>query len=275
MTMMGERAWLINDDNALVYDMLGDVNAVITDPPYGAEVHHKDRIGRSALGEIDAVKIPFSALTDVDRELMGLFAMERVKGWSLIFCQDEGITAWRERMDTFYGHGTRFYRPMIWLKPNAKPNLQGDGPGKGHEMIQAYWSGPGRPQWNGGGKVGVFIHNRPHRPIHPTEKPVSLMKELVRLFTNPGDVIFDPFMGSGSTGVAAIELGRKFIGVERNPDYFATAKQRIGEALSKNDLFTPIIGDRMPTLFGGPVFGSTGTKRRLRREAKERMDENT
>jgi len=271
--MMNERAWLIKGDNQDLYDRLGDVNAVITDPPYGADVHHKDRIGRKADGEIDAVPIPFMALTDLDMDLLGSFVRERLKGWSLIFCQDEGIAQWRSHMDTLYGHGTRFYRPMIWLKPNAKPNLQGDGPGKGHEMIQAYWSGPGRPKWNGGGKVGVFIHARPHKVIHPTEKPISLMKELVRLFTNPGDVILDPFMGSGSTGVAALELGRKFIGIERNPDYFATARQRITEALSKYDLFTPVQGDKMPTLFGTPVFGSTGTKRRLRREAKEARED--
>jgi site-specific DNA-methyltransferase (adenine-specific) len=241
---------------------------VITDPPYGSDVHHKDRIGRNERGEVDAVPIPFSALTPWDIELMAAYASWHCKGWSIIFCQDEQISQWREAMETLDGGGTRFYRPMVWIKPNAKPNLQGDGPGKGHEMIQSYWSGGGRAKWNGGGKVGVFIHNRPAKPVHPTEKPVALMKELVRLFTNPGDVIFDPFMGSGSTGVAALELGRRFIGVEKDPVYFCLARDRIKEALSKNQIL-PMSNDRMPTLFGGAVYGSTGTKRRLRREAQE------
>lgn len=271
--MMTERAWLIEGDNQTVYGQLGDVAAVITDPPYGAEVHHKDRVGRNAYGEVDSVPIPFDQLGEFDMELLSAFASERTKGWTLIFSQDEHIPSWRDRMETLTGHGTRYYRSMIWIKPNAKPNLNGDGPGKAHEMIQAYWSGGGRSKWNGGGTKGVFIHSRAHtqgnsKRVHPTEKPIALMKELVRLFTNPGDVIFDPFMGSGSTGVAALELGRKFIGVERNPDYFEIAKRRIAEALSKNHLL-PLPNDKMPTLFGGAVYGSTGTKRRLRREAQE------
>jgi DNA modification methylase len=110
------------------------------------------------------------------------------------------------------------------------------------------------------------------KPCHPTEKPLPLMKELVRLFTNPGDVIFDPFMGSGSTGVAALELGRKFIGVEKNPEYFALATRRIRETLAHNDIFMDGPAGSPPTLFGTPTFGSTGTRRRLDREARERAD---
>jgi site-specific DNA-methyltransferase (adenine-specific) len=201
-------------------------------------------------------------------EYLSVFVAHNVQGWSLIFSQDEHIPTWSSHMVTLDGGGTRYFRSMVWIKPNAKPNLNGHGPGKGHEMIQAYYSGGGRAKWNGGGKTGVFIHNRPAKPVHPTEKPVALMKELVRLFTNPGDVIFDPFMGSGSTGVAALELGRRFIGVEKDPVYFCLARDRIKEALSKNQIL-PMSNDRMPTLFGGAVYGSTGTKRRLRREAQE------
>jgi site-specific DNA-methyltransferase (adenine-specific) len=266
--MMTERAWLIEGCNQEVYGRLGDVDAVITDPPYGAEVHNKDRTARNSRGEVDAVAIPFAKLSDLDRELLSAYTSECVWGWSLIFCQDEHIASWRTHMETLNGGGTRFYKPMVWVKPNAKPNLNGDGPGKGHEIIAAFWSGAGRTKWNGGGKVGVFIHNRPSKHVHPTEKPVALMKELVRLFTDPGDVVFDPFMGSGSTGVAALELGRKFIGIEKDPVYFCIARDRIKEALSKNQIL-PFADDRMPTLFGGAVYGSTGTKRRLRREAQE------
>jgi site-specific DNA-methyltransferase (adenine-specific) len=269
--MMTERAWLIEGDNSAVYNQLGDVSAVITDPPYGAEVHDKQRVGRNRAGQIDSVPIPFEQLSDMDLELLSEFVRKKCDGWSIIFCQDEHLSLWRSAMETLDDHGTRFFRPMVWIKPNAKPNLNGHGPGKGHEMIQSYWSGSGRSKWNGGGKVGVFIHShmagREHRR-HPTEKPVALMKELVRLFTNPGDVIFDPFMGSGSTGVAALELGRRFIGVEKDPVYFCLARDRIKEALSKNQIL-PMSNDRMPTLFGGAVYGSTGTKRRLRREAQE------
>lgn len=62
---------------------------------------------------------------------------------------------------------------------------------------------------------------------HPTQKPAKLMEYFVGLLSNPGDTVLDPFMGSGSTGVAAKKLGRSFIGIELDPQYFAIAKNRI------------------------------------------------
>lgn len=62
---------------------------------------------------------------------------------------------------------------------------------------------------------------------HPTQKPVALMEHFISLLSNPGDTILDPFMGSGSTGVAAINANRKFIGIELNEEYFDLAYKRI------------------------------------------------
>lgn len=62
---------------------------------------------------------------------------------------------------------------------------------------------------------------------HPTEKPVDLEEYLVRTYTEPGQVVLDPFMGSGSTGVAAVRAGRQFIGMELSPEYFEMAKRRM------------------------------------------------
>lgn len=65
---------------------------------------------------------------------------------------------------------------------------------------------------------------------HPTEKPVSLLSYLVRTYTNPGETVLDFCMGSGTTGVACVQEGRRFIGVERDANYFAIAEQRIATA---------------------------------------------
>lgn len=62
---------------------------------------------------------------------------------------------------------------------------------------------------------------------HPTQKPVSLMKHFVELLSNQNDVVLDPFMGSGTTGVAAVELERDFVGVEISPEYYKLAQKRI------------------------------------------------
>ncbi len=62
---------------------------------------------------------------------------------------------------------------------------------------------------------------------HPTQKPLVLREKLVRLFTDNGETILDPFAGSGTTGVAALRLGRKFVGYERDPKYHAIAAKRL------------------------------------------------
>ena len=81
---------------------------------------------------------------------------------------------------------------------------------------------------------GVYAHaNVPtNKRSHQTEKPVALMRELLEIVP-VGSTVLDPFMGSGSTGVACVETGRDFVGIELNAEYFKTAQQRIGAALEK------------------------------------------
>jgi len=74
--------------------------------------------------------------------------------------------------------------------------------------------------------------------VHPTQKPVILMRWLIENYTQPGDTVFDPFMGSGTTGVACMQLGRNFIGCEIDPQYFAIAERRIKDAAAQPALFT-------------------------------------
>lgn len=76
----------------------------------------------------------------------------------------------------------------------------------------------------------VIVENREHYSMeHPTQKPINLLRKLVLLISDKGDTIFDPFMGSGSTGVASLIEGRKFVGCEIDDEYFQIAKRRIEE----------------------------------------------
>jgi site-specific DNA-methyltransferase (adenine-specific) len=75
------------------------------------------------------------------------------------------------------------------------------------------------------------------RTVHPTQKPVALMEYLIRTYTNEGDTVLDNCMGSGTTGVACANTGRKFIGIERDPGYFDIARKRIEAAHENQDLF--------------------------------------
>ena len=74
-----------------------------------------------------------------------------------------------------------------------------------------------------------FVHSI-DKGFHPTQKSLGLMEELVLIHSDEGDTVLDPFMGSGTTGVACVNTGRRFIGIELDPEYFAIAKQRIESA---------------------------------------------
>lgn len=86
--------------------------------------------------------------------------------------------------------------------------------------------------------VGANAKDESGERVHPTQKPLQLMRWCIQIAGNP-ESILDPFMGSGTTGVAAIQMGRKFIGIEREPKYFEIACRRIEQAASQTQLFEP------------------------------------
>lgn len=226
-----------------VLPTLPKVDAVITDPPYEDEAHTKGRrlLGKQESGKrtVEYGALDFSMMSDELRMKSSLLAAELCSGWMLSFCQAEAVSLWREAHEAA---GAKYKRAMVWLKPDGAPQFTGDRPGMGYESIVASWCGSGRSKWNGGGRHGVFSH--PHRESsspkqHMTQKPSTLMRELVALFTDHGNTILDPFMGSGTTGVAAIQMGRKFIGIERDPRYFDIACERISRAQAQGMLFDP------------------------------------
>src|ERR1700690_2963607 len=133
--------------------------------------------------------------------------------------------------------GVPLVRLGIWHKPNGAPQFTGDRPGTGWEAI-AILHREGKKRWNGGGHHAVWTFNKENTD-HTTGKPLGLVSDFVSKFSDPGEVVLDPFMGSGTTGVAAIQLGRKFIGIEKDPKYFDIACQRIEQAVAQGQLFAP------------------------------------
>lgn len=162
-------------------------------------------------------------------------------GWLVLFSLAEGVRAWR---DPIQASGAKWDTALAWIKPDASPRFNGQGAARGFECAVTAWCGTGYRKWNGGGKRGIYTHcvNQGRQGEHPTEKPLSLMAELVADFTQPNETICDPFMGSGTTGVAAVKAGRCFIGIEDNPKWFDLACRRISDAVARPDLFisTPI-----------------------------------
>jgi site-specific DNA-methyltransferase (adenine-specific) len=211
------------------------VGAVITDPPYEAEAHRKERKITGKNRGVISEAFTFGAIDPI-RDEVAHQMVAVCNGWCLAFCMAEGIAAWR---DAFEAAGAKYKRAMVWIKPDAMPQFNGQGPAAGFECITAVWCGEGYSKWNGGGRVGTFEFNKNSggKHEHETQKPVPLMAELITLFSNEGETVLDPFMGSGTTGVACAKHGRKFIGVEREPHYFDIACRRIEQAYKQPDFF--------------------------------------
>ena len=218
---------------------LPKVDAVVTDPPYEAEAHTLQRRvkrGPHSVGIDDraAISAPlsFEPISLETRAFIGSEIARLTRRWALVFCQVEATELWRRALEPL-----KYKRTAIWVKPDGMPQFSGDRPGMGYESLVCCHA-EGRSKWNGGGRTGVFTHNKNSggKHEHETQKPVPLMSELVGLFTNCGDLILGPFMGSGTTGVACANLGRKFIGIEIEQKYFDIACERIAAAYAQGRL---------------------------------------
>ena len=222
---------------------------VITDPPYEAEAHTKARRqsrGPDTLAEEH--EIDFAPITEPTREAIATHAARLVLRWALIFCQVEAVGTWRSSVECA---GLRWVRGQGWVKPDGTPQFTGDRPAQGFECI-ATAHARGRMRWNGGGRRGVYFENvndygrRTNGRPHPTQKPLALMSELVRLFTDPGETILDPFAGSGTTGIAARMEGRRAILIEREERYCEVAARRLEHMPRGTDAQPGLFDEALP-----------------------------
>jgi site-specific DNA-methyltransferase (adenine-specific)/modification methylase len=184
---------------------LGRVDAVVTDPPYGIGMDG-GRIGKAEYQQFDWDKMTTPDAVDLARAV--------------------------SRYQVIFG-GNYYALPpsghwLVWDKQNdpttfADFEMAWTNIGRSSRMIRWLWSGP-------------YMKVKEER-FHPTQKPREVMKWCIEQLPEPNRTILDPFMGSGTTGVAAVKLGRRFIGIEIEPKYFDIACRRISEALKQPDLF--------------------------------------
>lgn len=211
------------------------ISHLCSDPPYESELHNamgriKRNDGREMIDDLgfDSVNAQRSSIAQA--------VVKASSGWVILFTLAEGVRAWR---DDLQAAGAKWDTTLAWVKPDASPRFNGQGAARGFECAITCWAGKGYRSWNGGGKRGIYTHcvNTNRQGEHPTEKPVPLMMELVSDYTMPGQIICDPFLGSGTTGVACIQLGRKFIGVEQNERWFDLSCRRLEKAYAQPRLF--------------------------------------
>ena len=213
---------------------LPKVDAVITDPPYGIKADTSMAASSGFQGGgMKAPKRVYEASgwddKPIDDELM---AMVRQAGkWAVIF-------------------GGNYYHcapTSCWLVWDKEVN------GNFADCELAWTNLPKavrriRYMWN-----GMLLANGEQRGDHPTQKPIGVMEWAINHVPPPNNVILDPFMGSGTTGVACANLGRQFIGIEREPKYFDIACRRIDDAYRQAPLIplNPVRDDyETVSLFG-------------------------
>ena len=232
------RKRVLNADSRDVIKQIPDnsIDLLLTDPPYNLARHSTGNIplpGRSAMNNDVAEwdKVEFNPEERADEFVRIL----KPTGNLFIFTSYNQLGRWYDCLD----HRFDTSNFMIWHKTNPAPKIFKAGFLNSCEMIFTCWNK--KHTWNfiSQKEMHNFLESpicmRPERlnnPKHPTQKPVAILKKIITISSNKDDIVFDPFMGVGSTGVAALELGRRFIGVELEKEYYDAAKERIERAVS-------------------------------------------
>ena len=195
---------------------------VITDPPYDAATHAGART--LAGGEVVRL-IDFAPITAV--EIGDVLAGAAPRRWVIATVDWRHIPVLESRPPL----GLRFVRFGIWNKPDSAPQFTGDRPATGWEAVAILHREGERMRWNAGGDRAVWDFPRARNAAHPAEKPIALIRRWIADFTDPGDLILDPFMGSGTVLRAAKDLGRQAIGIEIDRRWCEHAAARLSQAV--------------------------------------------
>lgn len=223
---------LYEGDCLEIMPTLGKVDAVVTDPPYKLTSGGKTPSGMQG-GWMDGYDNKGSPVAcDVSwKEIMGgVFSSLVNNADAYVMANDKNVG---EAMSAATSAGFRFHNLLVWDKRAAVANRWYM---KNCEFILYLFKGAAKRINDAGSKQ---LYSIPQRDVsdHPTEKPPELMGHYIGNSTQRGEIVLDPFMGSGTTGVACAKLGRKFIGIELEPKYFDIACERIQKAYDQPDLF--------------------------------------
>lgn len=242
--MAAKRSYkLLHGDSHSLLKQVPDhcIDFILTDPPYNLAQHSTGNIplpGRTAMNNDLA---PWDLIDFKPEEWVDEFIrILKPNGNLFIFTSYNKIGQWYELLDHRFD-ATNF---MVWHKTNPAPKIFKAGFLNSCELIYTCWNKGHTWNFISQAEMHNFVESsicmRPERlqnPKHPTQKPVAILKKLITIASNEGDVVLDPFMGVGSTGVAALDLGRKFIGFEINPTYFSAAERRLNDMNQQTSIF--------------------------------------
>ncbi|WEV43777.1 site-specific DNA-methyltransferase [Lactobacillus sp. ESL0684] len=207
------------------------VDFILTDPPYNIAKYSTGNInlsGRSSINN-DVGKWDLNAINPADF----LYDFKRIlkpDGNIFIFTSYNLIGKWHAVFDPEFDT----FQFFIWHKTNPIPKIYKNGFLNSCEMIICLWNKGHKWNFSSQTKMHNFYESpicmgneRLKNPKHPAQKPLKLLKHFIKIASDEGDIVYDPFMGVGSTGVAANLLNRSFIGCEIDDIYFNAAKDRL------------------------------------------------
>ncbi len=212
------------------------VDLLLTDPPYNLSPYSTGNMRFKWRADINNDLAEWDQHFDPGDIQDEFLRVLKPTGNLFAFCSYNLLGRWHEIFDPLFDT----FQFFVWHKTNPVPKIRKQGFLNSCELIVCMWNK--QHTWNFGrqNEMHNFFESsicmspeRLKEPKHPTQKPVGLLKHLIGIASNPGDVVLDPFMGVGSTGVAAHALGRRFIGMELNEEYFDAAGQRIRKAQSE------------------------------------------
>lgn len=217
--LSGEARWNVTCGDCLeVLPTLADgcVDHVICDPPYDAKTHHNAKTSKGGGGSLN-ISFPPLENTSFAPSLLRV-----AKQWAVCFCALEQIGVYAAAF------GDAWVRAGIWNRLAGTAFARADRPFQGAEGI-AIASAAKVKRFPAGARRAVWDCTTERDPLrgHPTAKPLDLMIALVGDFACPQDLILDPFAGSGTTGVAALRLGRRVILIEREPKWADLCRERL------------------------------------------------
>ncbi len=199
---------LYHGDCRDILPQLEAADHVITDPPYG-DATHSNAASNRGIGHAKKA-IDFAAINDADVASILRILGPKCGRWFVATMQWQHIAA----LELATPEPWEFVRFGVWVKTNPMPQLSADRPAHGWDGIAYLHNKAAKKRWRGGGEHGNWIGPVVTNGLHPTGKPEAFVERLVTQFTDDGDLILDPFSGSGTTAVVAKRMGRRCIAIE-------------------------------------------------------------
>lgn len=203
-----------------------------TDPPFDPRTHNNARSGKAPKKRGGLITFKPLSFEDVRDRFQ---AAARVSRRWLVSTMEFRHAA---RMEAAPPDGYLFIRCGVWTKTDGAPQFTGDRPGQGWESIAfMHRVGSGRLRWSGGGRSSVWHTGVQRDAQWPSQKPLAMVRDFVELFSDPDDLVLDPFCGSGTTLVAAAERGRRAIGIDISDEALTVAARRLENLTAQGALF--------------------------------------